>query len=152
MENKTPADESRLEHEAIKAQVHFLSKRFADLSAQMTDMDLNAAQIRELLGAYRLALYDFRDGMERHCRADEKAFKGFNRASAAKMRKEHEKYQAIIENAIREAEGQDENLVTSADLLKFSRDINRLVADTSQPLIEHIDRENRLFAHDGDAR
>jgi hypothetical protein len=146
MENKMQTDESRREHEAIRAQMQFLGRKFADLTTTLTGPSATMEKVREVMSGYRLALYDLRDGLEHHCEVDEQAFvKIPDEMSVRGLKREHSSYRKQIDDAILLAESGDERSMTVEQLAELSRRIDELMSGTAASIIDHLNRENLLL-------
>lgn len=126
------------EHEAIRAQMNFLSNSLSSLIAQ-------SIQVRDRIWRYRWGLYDFRDGIRRHIELDERIFILLGNAISKETISEHEEIRKRMDEATQLTDNAIENELGREELNQYALNIREAFNRIYELIEAHAAKEDRLL-------
>ncbi|HEX9896213.1 MAG TPA: hypothetical protein VGA85_00935 [Dehalococcoidales bacterium] len=134
------------QHDAIRAQMKFLTNSLKELAVQPDLGIKKSAQVKEQLQSYCYALRDLRDGVITHIELDERIF-GVHSTTASdkRMETEHKSIRKQIDRAIQLADEAIDGKLSGDELNRRASEIADAVDKIRKLIGTHTAKEDSLL-------
>jgi predicted nucleic acid-binding Zn-ribbon protein len=127
------------EHEAIRAQMKSLADSLNSLATQ-------SIQVKDRIRGYRWALYDLRDGIQRHIELDNRIFEALlGSTSMEDLTEEHKEIQKQIDGAVWLVDSAVADELVQEELNQCASNIREAVNGICGLIEAHTAKEDRLL-------